>query len=149
MRRLLLICSIVGLLFPPACLARDVAVITDKKNAASAVSSKQLVKLLRTETRAWPDGQKVTVYLSNPSSADGKLLLEKVYKMTLGELQSLAESQKGNIVILGSDELVLRAVAEHPGAVGVVNVYSINSAVTVVKVDGKLPLEQGYLLHGN
>lgn len=149
MRRHLLICFIIGLLFPSCCLARDVAVITGKKNASSALSTKQLQKLLRIETRAWPDGQKVTVYLSNPASADGKLLLEKVYKMTAGELQSLAESQKGAIVILGSDELVLRAVAEHPGAIGVVNVYSITSAVSVVKVDGKLPLEQGYLLHGN
>ncbi|HEX7286288.1 MAG TPA: hypothetical protein VF532_08905 [Candidatus Angelobacter sp.] len=149
MRRLLLICFIIGLLLPPFCLARDVAIITDKKNVAPEVSSKQLLKLLRTETRVWPSGQKVTVYLSNPSSADGKLLLEKVYKITLAEFQSLAVSQKNNIVILGSDDLVLRAVAEHPGAIGVVNVYSINSAVTVVKVDGKLPLQQGYLLHGN
>lgn len=149
MRRFALFCIALGLLLPPLCLARDIAVITDKKNTWSDLSSRQLQKLLRTETRAWPDGKKVTVYLSNPGSADGKLLLEKVYKMTAGELQSLAESQKGAIVILGSDDLVLRAVAEHPGAIGVVNVYSITSSVSVVKVQGKLPLEQGYLLHGN
>jgi hypothetical protein len=28
-------------------------------------------------------------------------------------------------------------------------VYAINSSVRVVKVAGKLPLEAGYLLHGN
>jgi hypothetical protein len=36
-----------------------------------------------------------------------------------------------------------------PGAVGLVDVYSINSRVNVLKVDGKLPLEQGYFLQGN
>jgi hypothetical protein len=33
--------------------------------------------------------------------------------------------------------------------VGVVDVYAINSSVPVVKLAGKLPLEPGYLLHGN
>jgi len=40
-------------------------------------------------------------------------------------------------------------VASTPGAIGVVDVYSINSSVEVVKIGGKLPLEPGYLLHGN
>jgi hypothetical protein len=35
------------------------------------------------------------------------------------------------------------------GAVGVVDVYSINSSVVVMKIAGKLPMEPGYLLHGN
>jgi hypothetical protein len=33
--------------------------------------------------------------------------------------------------------------------VGLVDVYSINGGVTVLKVGGKLPLEPGYALHGN
>jgi ABC-type phosphate transport system substrate-binding protein len=136
-------------LTPSLCFARDVAVITDKANPASTVSNKDLQKLLRANDVKWPDGKKVTVFLSDPGSADGKLLLEKLYGMSSGELRSLAQSQKGVLVILSSDELVLKAVAGHPGAIGVVNVYSISSAVKVLKVDGKLPLEQGYLLHGN
>jgi hypothetical protein len=52
------------------------------------------------------------------------------------------------VVVSSDDELVSR-VASIPGAVGVVDVYSINSSVAVVKLAGKLPLEPGYLLHGN
>src|SRR6185312_6833830 len=33
-----------------------------------------------------------------------------------------------------------------PGGLGVVDVYSITSTINVLKVDGKLPLEQGYPL---
>ena len=40
-------------------------------------------------------------------------------------------------------------IALLPGAVGVVDVYSINSSVVVMKIAGKLPMEPGYLLHGN
>jgi ABC-type phosphate transport system substrate-binding protein len=136
------------LLAPSLCLARDVAVITDKTNPVSAVTNKDLVKLLRTDTAKWPDGKRVIVFLSNPASDDGKLLLEKTYGMTPGALKIFADGQRGGIVILSSDEEVVKAVAGQPGSIGVVNVYSINSAVKVVKVDGKLPLEQGYLLHG-
>ena len=45
--------------------------------------------------------------------------------------------------------LFASGVASIPGAVGVVDVYAINSSVAVVKLAGKLPLEPGYLLHGN
>jgi hypothetical protein len=136
------------LLAPSLCMARDVAVITDKTNPVSTVTNKDLVKLLRTDTPRWPDGKKVIVFLSDPDSADSKVLLEKTYAMTPAELKMFANGQKGGIVILSSDEEVVKAVAGQPGAIGVVNVYSINSAVKVVKVEGKLPLEQGYLLHG-
>ena len=53
------------------------------------------------------------------------------------------------IVIAASDEDLVNKVASLPGAVGVVDVYAINSSVAVVKIAGKLPLEPGYLLHGN
>lgn len=149
MRSFCLCCILFVLLAPSLCLARDVAVVTDKANALSTISSKDLLKLLKAETPRWPDGRKVTVYLSDPASADGRLLLQKTYKMTPGELKAFAKEQNGNVVILGSDDLVLKAVAENPGAIGCVNVYSINSAIKVMKVDGKLPLEQGYLLHAN
>ena len=47
-----------------------------------------------------------------------------------------------------SDEL-LRTVESIPGAVGIVDVYSINSAVKVLRIDGKLPFDVGYPLKGN
>jgi ABC-type phosphate transport system substrate-binding protein len=149
MRRFALFSIGMVLLAPPLCFARDVAVITDKTNPVSTVTNKDLVKLLRTDTAKWPDGKRVIVFLSDPESADAKVLLEKTYGMTPAALKAFANAQKGGIVILSSDDEVVKAVAGQPGAIGLVNVYSINSAVKVVKVDGKLPLEQGYLLHGN
>jgi hypothetical protein len=42
---------------------------------------------------------------------------------------------------------VIQAVASTPGAIGLVEEHSISGRVTVVKVDGKLPMESGYLPH--
>ena len=50
--------------------------------------------------------------------------------------------------VVSSDDEVLKIVQSNTSAIGLVNVYSINSNVEVLKIDGKLPLEPGYILHG-
>jgi len=83
------------------------------------------------------------------------MVLEKVYGMSESELNSLivtsnhARASHPAILVATSDEELVNKVASTPGAVGVVDVYSINSSVAVIKIGGKLPLEPGYLLHGN
>jgi len=57
------------------------------------------------------------------------------------------EHNKAVIMVASEDEM-LKSVAAIPGAVGLVDVYSITEHVKVVRVDGKLPLEQGYPIKG-
>jgi ABC-type phosphate transport system substrate-binding protein len=147
--RSLLFIAVITVALSCLCAARDIAVVVDKTNGAASLSTADLTKMLKTATRAWPDGRKVTVFLSDPASADMKLVLQKVYGMSVDEVKAFAASHRGEVIVVGSDELVLKAVQTNPGALGVVNVYSINSGVKVLKVDGKLPLESGYLFHGN
>jgi hypothetical protein len=54
---------------------------------------------------------------------------------------------KDVIKFLDSDEEVLTYILITPGAVGLVDVRSVNGRVTVVRVDGKVPMEDGYLPH--
>jgi hypothetical protein len=42
---------------------------------------------------------------------------------------------------------VLKAVQSEPGAIGFIEAHSIDNTVNVVHVDGKLPMELGYLPH--
>jgi hypothetical protein len=56
---------------------------------------------------------------------------------------------RGSIIVAGSDDAVLKFVAANRGALGIVHLFSITKEVKVLKVDGKLPVEQGYLLKGN
>jgi ABC-type phosphate transport system substrate-binding protein len=130
------------------CQARDLAVVVNKNNPTSSVSVADLQKLLKAAAPNWPDGRKVQVFLTNPGSAENRSILQRFYEMAPGEIKSLP-AHKADIQIVGSDEIVLMMVTENPGAIGLVNVYSITSQVKVLKVDGKLPLQQGYLLHGN
>ena len=140
---------LLALFLPTACLARDVAVVTQKDNASPGIVSADLIKLLKTDSPRWPDGSKLEIYLGDPDSVETRVLLEKMFKLAPSEISSFLAGHKETFMVMRSDDLVLKAVSGRPGAIGVVNVYSINSAVKVLRVDGKLPLEQGYLLHGN
>jgi ABC-type phosphate transport system substrate-binding protein len=131
------------------CMAGDLAIIVDTKNEIANVSELELEKLLKASVQKWPNGRNVRVFLTDPRGADPRTILPRVYKMTPEQIKSFVDAHKGDIQVVGSDEIVLAMVASNPGAIGIVNVYSINSHVKVIKVDQKLPLEQGYLLHGN
>ena len=48
---------------------------------------------------------------------------------------------------VATDAAVIEAVSSTPGAIGMVEEHSITDRVNVIKVDGKLPLEAGYLPH--
>jgi hypothetical protein len=135
--------------------ARDLALVANKANGARAITLPDLVKVCKAETSRWPDGKSVTIVLRAPSSPEMKVVLEKVYGMSQSEVAGLIvtsnqvhPSHPPFLVVTSDDDLVNK-VASIPGAVGIVDVYSINSSVAVVKVAGKLPLEPGYLLHGN
>jgi hypothetical protein len=135
--------------------ARDLALVSNKSNAMGAITLADLVKVCKAQTNRWPDGKPVTFVMRSPSAPEMKVVLEKVYGMSQSEVNGLiVTSNHGRpshpaIFVAASDEELVNKVASLPGAIGIVDVYSINSSVAVVKVAGKLPLEPGYLLHGN
>jgi len=152
--RRFLVVSIFVLIGAVLASARDLAVVSNKSNAVSVVTLTDLVKICKAQTNHWPDGKPVTFVMRSPSVPAMKVVLEKVYGMSESEVNGLiASSNHGRlnrpaIVVATSDEELVNKVASVPGAIGVVDVYSINSSVEVVKIAGKLPLEPGYLLHG-
>jgi len=62
-------------------------------------------------------------------------------------VKALLASHKDSFRMVATDADVIDAVASTPGAIGFVEERSITDRVGVVKVDGKLPMEAGYLPH--
>ena len=135
--------------------ARDLALVSNKSNPLNAMTVADLVKVCKAQTNKWPDGKPVTFVMRAPSAPEMKIFIEKVYAMRESEVNELiATANHGRtnhpaILVVNTDEELVNKVASIPGAIGVVDVYAINSSVAVVKLGGKLPLEPGYLLHGN
>jgi hypothetical protein len=138
-----------------ASYAKDLALIANKGSGISEISMSDLVKVCKAQTIRWPDGKPATFVMRNPTSADAKMVVEKIYGSTPDAVSGLittANHERTNhpaIIVVTSDDELVKRVASTPGAVGLVDVYAINSSVEVIKIGGKLPLEPGYPLHGN
>lgn len=128
------------------CLAHHMAVVVDKDNKVGNVTSAHLAKIFRAEIKKWPDGRDVVLVLHSESSGE-KTTLKRLLKVSDSELKSLTTARKNSLRVVASDAEVLDLVESTPGAVGLVDVNSINGSINVVKVDGKLPTEAGYLPH--
>jgi ABC-type phosphate transport system substrate-binding protein len=136
---------LLGMIWVP-CEAKNMAVVVDKANITANVAATDLIKIFQSTTRKWPDGKTITVVMRDPSLPEMQQALQHLYKMSADEFKSFVATHKGSFITADSDENLLKLVETTPGAVGLVDVYSITSHINVVKVDGKLPLEQGYAL---
>ncbi len=121
------------------------AVIVDKDNKTANITSAHLVRIFKGEVKKWPDGKSIVFVVRDTSDEIGTLA--HLTKMTSADVKAMIEERKDSILRKASDAEVIDAVASTPGAIGMVEEHSINGRVSVIKVDGKLPLEAGYLPH--
>jgi len=155
-RRSIQMAVVVCLLFcsaaPLFSALKNWAVVTSAGNKLQDVPMADLVKLCKGMQKLWPDGKPFTLVIHDPSSADMRYAIDKLFGVEGADvkpmLAKLNETRKV-VVVVDSDEDLFRAVGAIPGAVGLVDVYSINSTVKVLRVDGKLPFDPGYALKGN
>jgi|SRR5580704_5063431 ABC-type phosphate transport system substrate-binding protein len=128
------------------CFAHHMAVVVNKDNHVADIPAAHLARICRLEARKWPDGKDVTLVLHTDSPGE-LATLERLTHMSQSELKAFVASHKDVLTLADSDAEVLRIVETTPGAMGLVDVRSINDQVTVLKVGGKLPMEDGYLSH--
>jgi ABC-type phosphate transport system substrate-binding protein len=144
LRSAILLLLAVGVAAP--CFAHHMAVVVSKENAVSAMTSAQLSKIFRAENKKWPDGKVINLVLHRGSTGE-TVTLQRLNKMTAQQWQAWVTEHKDSIKLVDSDDDVLSYVASTPGAIGLVERHSVNDRVTVVRIDGKVPMEDGYLPH--
>jgi len=126
--------------------AHHLAVIVPQQSRTEAMSSGELAKILKSEIKKWPDGHDVIVVL-NRNSAVSMQIVERLAGMPDGKARMFIAAHKGYFVLTDSDAEVLGLVSGKPGALGIVDVHAVDSTIKVLKIDGKFPLEKGYLPH--
>jgi phosphate transport system substrate-binding protein len=132
--------------FLTPCFAHHMAVVVDKENNVGNVTAVHLAKMFRSEVKKWPDGKAVILVLHKDSAGERETL-ERMAKISASELKALMAAHKDLILIADSDADVLKIVQSTPGAIGFVEIHSVDNTINVVRVDGKLPMESGYLPH--
>ena len=142
------------LLLAPGTFAgiKNMAVVVSVGSKLNDVSLADLARLCKGLQRTWPDGKNFTLVIKDPESPDMRVAAQKLFGVAPGEVKALIaklNEPRLTVRIVENDEDLLRTVEATPGAVGIVDVYSINSSVKVLRVDGKLPFDLGYPLKGN
>jgi hypothetical protein len=131
---------------------KNIAVVMSAGTKIDDVQLSELMKLCKGVQKTWIEGKSFTLVMTDPSSPDMHAAVLKLFNMSPADLKTaLPKINETRVVvrIVDADTDLLHTVAEIPGAVGIVDVYAINSSVKVIRVDGKLPFDVGYALKGN
>ena len=151
--RLLGVVSLLFLIVVTSVFATDFAVIVNPANSARAITLADLGKIFKGKTATWANGRNVTIVLREPSTPSMKFVLEKVMGVDAEQgktiLADLGHKSASSVVFLPSDEEIVKTVESNSNAIGVVDVYSINGGVKVIKIDDKQPFDPGYVLKGH
>ena len=131
---------------------KNMAVVVSAGSRLNDVSLADLAKLCKGVQKTWPDGKSFTLVMRDPESPDMRVATQKLFGTAPGEVKALItklNEARLTVKIVENDEDLLHTVEATPGAVGIVDVYAINSSVKVLRIDGKLPFDLGYALKGN
>lgn len=128
------------------------AVVASSGSKLQDVPLMDLTKLCKGTQKAWADGRSFTLVIRDPEAPDMRVPMQKLFGVAPSEIKATVaklNETRPLIKIVTTDEDLLRTVVATPGAIGIVDVYSITSAVKVLRVDGKLPFDVGYALKGS
>jgi len=130
---------------------KNMAVVASAGSKLTDVPLADLVKMCKGASKAWPDGKGFVLVLKNPDALEMRAALSKLFGGTADVRAAIAKLNETRQVVkvVDTDDDLLRTVDATPGAIGIVDVYAINSSVKVLRIDGKLPFDVGYALKGN
>ena len=131
---------------------KKLAVVTSTSSPLQDVQLASLVKLCNGTLKAWPNGEAFKLVIEDPGAPEMSVAVKKLLGTTGDNAKAAIAKVNGSheiVKIVSTDEELLETVVATPGAVGIVDLYSVNSAVKVLKVDGRLPFDMDYELKGN
>jgi ABC-type phosphate transport system substrate-binding protein len=132
--------------------AQPLAIVVNKSNPLNEVSLADLRRIYRGQRLRWSNGRRVTLVMRDPGTPERGALLHLLYGVDEEEyrrvfLQAIFTGEAGDAPkMLASPTGVLRFVFNVPGAIGYVRASEADSSVKVLRVDGRLPGDQGYRL---
>jgi len=126
---------------------KNMAVVVAADSNLPDLTMAEFTKLCKGAQKSWPDGRSFTLVLKDPASPEMHVVVQKLFGVSPADAKTAIakiNEVRPLIKVVASEEDVFRTVTTTPGAVGLVDVYTINSAVKVLHIDGKLPFDVGY-----
>jgi hypothetical protein len=153
-RTLLLALCLTALLLPPAAAQApaDIAVVVHPDVPVDNLSLSELRRLLLGDREFWPASVRVTLLVRAPVARERDVVLKNVCQMTEAQFRQhwIAKVFRAETAlapkIVYSSEMAMDLVNRIPGAITFIDASRVGSGLRVVRIDGRLPGERGYLL---
>lgn len=137
----------------PTAQAGSIAVVVNPSVEVDDVSFTEFRKIMLGDRQFWRAGSRITLIVRRPVAIERTVLLEQVYKMSEPQYRQYwvakvfrAEATSGPRVVLSNDQ-ALELVGVIEGAIGVVDANDVPEGVKILKVDGLLPGDTGYVFN--
>jgi hypothetical protein len=128
------------------------AVVVHPATSVGDVSLAELRRVFLGEQQFWRGGSRVVLFVQAPGTSERSVMLRRVYRMDETEFKRywIAKTFRNDVAfgpkIVSTSALARRLTATIPGAVSVIPLSAVDSTVRVVRVDGRLPADDGYPL---
>jgi ABC-type phosphate transport system substrate-binding protein len=154
---LLCVLTMTALMALPANLAAqsrngDVAIVVHPETPVDVITLAEARKIFRGERQYWTPNIPVVLLVRAPVSRERDVVLRVIYQMSEPQFKQYwiarifrAEATSGPKIVYSND-VANQLAGAIPGAVGFVPAGEVKPPLKVLRVDGKLPGEPGYVI---
>ena len=132
--------------------ARDVAVVVHPSVSVDGLTLADLRRIVLGDREFWPGSVRVTLLIRAPIAHERDVVLKNVCQMTEAQFRQhwIAKVFRAEAAVAPkiaySSEMVVELLNQMPGAIAFVDAAQAGRGLKVVRIDGRLPGERGYLL---
>jgi hypothetical protein len=131
----------------------DVAVVVHPDVPVDNLTLTELRRLLLGDREFWPASLRITLLIRAPIAHERDVVLKSVCQMTEAQFRQhwigkvfRAETALAPKIAYSS-EMAVDLVNRIPGAITFIDASQVGRGLKVVRIDGRLPGDKGYLLH--
>ena len=128
------------------------AIVVPQNSPVEGLSMTELRNVFLANQQFWPDRSRITLLVRAPQSDERDYVLDTIYQMDEAQFRQYwiakmfrAEVPRGPKIVFSTD-MTLDLVVAIPGSISFMRADQVTDAVKVIRVDGKLPGEEGYPL---
>jgi ABC-type phosphate transport system substrate-binding protein len=129
-----------------------VAIVVDRSNPLSDISSTELREILFGDRQWWAHDRPITLVAMRPGTAERATVLRSIYGMNEKGFEKFLVLKifRGEMANPPIDSATAKdakkAISSTTGAIGYLRASDVDDSVKVLRIDGRLPDDDGYPL---
>lgn len=129
-----------------------IAIVVHKEADVDELSMDELRNIFLARKQFWPDRTRITLLVRAPKSDERDFVLDSIYQMSEAQFRQYwiakmfrAEVPRGPKIVFSAN-MTLDLVTVIPGSISFMKADEVTEDIRVLKIDGKLPSDDGYAL---